>query len=257
MTPSPAQRLPHPSRPRLRLVSPPLSREDTFGVLGAPISLAPPAEVLRLLLAAPRQGRHARVHFLQAQALLAAAGDETLRSLLAGADLLLPDDDALVAFARLRGRRPQRCRAAATLAEVLEASRLREYRHFFLGMSPSLASGLVTRLRTRFPGVEITGTYLPPLENISWHDVDSVTRVINAAAPHFVWACLPSPEQDRWLGCLRPLLHAPVLIAAGPLAEEEETPPRGLYPRLRSRLAVAGSVASLLLASLRAALRPS
>jgi len=253
LTAPPAQRLSSTPRPRLRLVAPPLIEAETFGVLGARLTLTPPDELAPLLVAAPRQGRHARVHFVTAETVLAAARDPDLLALLAQADLLAPDDDALVLHERMRRKPAYRIGAGETLLAVLDLSRPREYRHFFLGLSPALSSALVEGLRARFPGLDIRGSYLPPMQTISWRDVDEVTRMVNDAAPHYVWVCLPSPEQDRWLACLRPLLHAPLLVGVGALLgpPAAEGPRPGRLGHLRRSLGTGARLLRLLLAAAR------
>jgi N-acetylglucosaminyldiphosphoundecaprenol N-acetyl-beta-D-mannosaminyltransferase len=96
-----------------------------------------------------------------------------------------------------------------------QASVARGYRHYFYGGAPGVAERLSERLKARFPGLQVVGTYSPPFRpDVSLEDTAVMDR-INAAGADIVWVGLSTPKQEVWMYQHRPHLTAPVLIGVG------------------------------------------
>lgn len=89
------------------------------------------------------------------------------------------------------------------------------YRHFFYGGAPGVTEQLVSRLKTRYPGLLVAGYYSPPFRTAGTIEEPTVIDLINAASADVVWVGLGTPKQDFWVAQHRPMLNAPVLVAIG------------------------------------------
>ena len=71
------------------------------------------------------------------------------------------------------------------------------------------------RLRARFPGLEIVGTYSPPFRELSDQEQSEIVKRINDADPDVVWVGLSTPKQERWVAGHINKLNASALLAVG------------------------------------------
>ena len=187
-------------------------RYNLFGVGISSINLE---DAVSLLVDAPASGCRLRAHFCATHTLVEAASDPDLQRALAEADLVLPDGMPLVWLGRRQGRRVERVCGPDVMLQLLDRSRHRGHSHFFYGGAPEVLGPLVDGLRARFPGLNVAGACSPPFRALSATEKDDVVRLLNGAAPDYVWVGLGSPKQDLWLAEFRPRLNAPVLLAVG------------------------------------------
>jgi N-acetylglucosaminyldiphosphoundecaprenol N-acetyl-beta-D-mannosaminyltransferase len=132
------------------------------------------------------------------------------------AGMVTPDGMPLVYISRAAGH-PDcgRVYGPDLMLKICRESLLHGYRHFFFGTTPKTLSRLTSRLRERFPGLQIAGTYAPPFRALTDSErADAVARM-NESAAHIIWVGLSTPKQERWMAEYRPYLEAPVLIGVG------------------------------------------
>jgi N-acetylglucosaminyldiphosphoundecaprenol N-acetyl-beta-D-mannosaminyltransferase len=142
--------------------------------------------------------------------------DSALRDVVNRSGLTTPDGMPLVWLSRLHGSRyVDRVYGPDLMLALCERSVARAYRHFLYGGGPGVADALATRLRQRFPGLEIVGTYAPPFRPMTVDEEADVARRIDEAAADVVWVGLGTPKQDRWIAEHVGQLSAPVLIGVG------------------------------------------
>jgi N-acetylglucosaminyldiphosphoundecaprenol N-acetyl-beta-D-mannosaminyltransferase len=142
--------------------------------------------------------------------------DPALRRIYNRSGLTTPDGMPLVWLSRLSGfPSVERVYGPDLLLALCEHGLDRGYRHFFYGGGPGVAEALAARLRARFPGLQIVGTYTPPFRPLTPAEDAAVVATINAAGPDIVWVGLSTPKQDRWMAEHVGRLTAPVLIGVG------------------------------------------
>lgn len=142
--------------------------------------------------------------------------DATLRHILNSASMTVTDGMPLVWFCRLAGRpKTQRVYGPDLLLAACEAGLDQGRRHFFYGGADGVADTLAERLKARYPGLQVAGTYCPPFRPLSADEELDVAAQIDAAAPDIVWVGLGAPKQEYWMRRFRGLLKAPVLIGVG------------------------------------------
>jgi N-acetylglucosaminyldiphosphoundecaprenol N-acetyl-beta-D-mannosaminyltransferase len=142
--------------------------------------------------------------------------DQALRRIHNHAGLVTPDGVPLVWLSRLNGqhRVEQVCGSDLMLA-CCERSVVRGYRHFFYGGGEGVAQRLADRLRSRYPGLAVAGTYAPPFRPLSAAEDEAIVRDVNDASPDIVWVGLSTPKQERWMAAHVGRLRALVLIGVG------------------------------------------
>ena len=142
--------------------------------------------------------------------------DERLRRIHNSAGLVTPDGMSLVWLCRLKGQRKvERVYGPDLMLALCTLSPVCGYRHFFYGASPEVLDALTARLRARYPGLAVVGTYAPPFRPLSpEEDLQAVQR-IREARPDVVWVGLSTPKQERWMADHLERLGVPVLIGVG------------------------------------------
>lgn len=142
--------------------------------------------------------------------------DRELTRIHNDAALTCPDGMPMVWAARYAGYREcERVYGPDLMLAVCEHSVSRGWRHFFYGAGPGVAVELADRLRVRFPGLVVAGTFTPPFGDLTREETASIAEVIDDASPDLVWVGLSTPKQERWMAAMRPMLDAPLLLGVG------------------------------------------
>lgn len=138
------------------------------------------------------------------------------RHMLNQSGLTVPDGTPLVWCGRARGHQlRRRVYGPELLEEFCRTTEGNDYRHFFYGGAPGVATLLASQLQCRFPGMQIAGTCSPPFRPLTWQEQQSVIRSINEARPDVVWVGLGCPKQERWMYDHLGLLDVPVMVGVG------------------------------------------
>ena len=142
--------------------------------------------------------------------------DENLRDIHNRAGLVTPDGMPLVWLSRLNGLKyVDRVYGPDLMLALCERSLHEGYRHFLYGGGEGVADLLASKLRERFPGLDIVGTYTPPFRPLTEEEDESITDRINSLGADVVWVGLSTPKQERWMAAHVGRLAAPVLIGVG------------------------------------------
>lgn len=142
--------------------------------------------------------------------------DESLRHIHNHAGLVVPDGMPMVWLSRLHGERHvDRVYGPDLMLACCAHSVEHGERHFFYGGGEGVVERLVERLRARFPGLRVAGSYTPPFRPLTAAEDADVVRRINDAEPDIVWVGLSTPKQERWMREHAGRLRAPVLVGVG------------------------------------------
>jgi N-acetylglucosaminyldiphosphoundecaprenol N-acetyl-beta-D-mannosaminyltransferase len=109
-----------------------------------------------------------------------------------------------------------------------EASKLRV---FLLGAAPGVADRAASKIHAQWPGVEVVGTYSPPLGfEKSATECDEILARIDAVQPEVLVLGLGAPKQELWAAKFQDRLTARVALCVGAtidfLAGEKKRAPR-------------------------------
>jgi len=192
---------------------PVVPRVDVLGVGVSAIDMAAALATIDAWIAA-REPRYVCVTGVHG--IMESRNDEALRRIHNDAGLVTPDGMPLVWLGRWYGQRHMdRVYGPDLMNASCAHSRARGYRHFFYGGGDGVADRLSERLRARFPGLEVVGTYTPPFRPLSELEEAELARRIAAAAPDILWVGLSTPKQERWMAEHVGRLHVPVMIGVG------------------------------------------
>lgn len=142
--------------------------------------------------------------------------DPALRKAVNGAGLRTPDGMPLVWLSRRAGQHHvSRVYGPDLMLELAGRSATTGHRHFFYGGSPGVAGQLAQNLGERFPGLNVAGSWTPPILPVGGVESSETISMLNDSQADIIWVGLGTPKQDWWVANHRPLLNAPVLIAVG------------------------------------------
>jgi N-acetylglucosaminyldiphosphoundecaprenol N-acetyl-beta-D-mannosaminyltransferase len=142
--------------------------------------------------------------------------DPVLRNIHNSAGLVTPDGMPLVWLSRLNGRSEvTRVYGPDLMLELCSRGESQKWRHFFYGATPETLANLTSRLRAKYPHIEVVGSLAPPFRPLTEQEASDTEAAINAASPDIVWVGLSTPKQEKWMSAFRGRLNAPVLIGVG------------------------------------------
>ena len=142
--------------------------------------------------------------------------DPDLREIHNNAAMVTPDGMPLVWLGWRAGQKHMtRVYGPDLLLEVCGVSAERGYRHFFFGGGDGVADLLASRLRNRFPGLDVVGTHCPPFRPQTEAEQAAVADEISASDADIVWVGLSTPKQERWMAEMAPRLPGKVMIGVG------------------------------------------
>jgi N-acetylglucosaminyldiphosphoundecaprenol N-acetyl-beta-D-mannosaminyltransferase len=98
---------------------------------------------------------------------------------------------------------------------VCDSGRSAGLRHYFYGGKPGVAQELASRLSTRFPGLQVAGTFCPPFRDLTDEELVRLKAEVAAAGPDIVWVGLGTPKQERFMAGPGRELNAALLIGVG------------------------------------------
>jgi N-acetylglucosaminyldiphosphoundecaprenol N-acetyl-beta-D-mannosaminyltransferase len=149
--------------------------------------------------------------------LRAIARSAGVRSLVAGADLVLADGVPVLWASRLQGTPlPQTVPGSSLVFSLAAGAAQRGASIFLLGGNPGVAEVAARRLRDRCPGLAVAGTLSPPFG--FEHDPAELRRIreaLAAARPDIVFVGLGFPKQERLIAELRETLPRAWFLGVG------------------------------------------
>jgi N-acetylglucosaminyldiphosphoundecaprenol N-acetyl-beta-D-mannosaminyltransferase len=189
---------------------------DRFKVAGVPVSL------LNMQMACEEVERRYRMReggyciFRDMNGIVGANDDSVLLSAHQNAALIAPDGMPLVWLARLKGFNwVGRVYGPDFMLEFCRKTEHAGLRHYLFGSTEAVIEKLADELLRAFPGLDICGSYSPPLREPSHSaNLDDVER-IRAARADIVWVGLGTPKQEFWMQANSPLLSDCILMGVG------------------------------------------
>ena len=113
------------------------------------------------------------------------------------------------------GHRVPRCTGPGLQLACSEFGVERGWRHFYYGGKPGVADEMGRRLKEKYPGLNVCGTYSPPFGELSPEEDARIVDMINAAKPDIVWVGLSVPGKEKWVASHLGRLNAPWVIGVG------------------------------------------
>jgi N-acetylglucosaminyldiphosphoundecaprenol N-acetyl-beta-D-mannosaminyltransferase len=141
---------------------------------------------------------------------------ENLRRIHNTAGMVTPDGMPLVWISHLKGFTfVDRVYGPDLMLAVCEQSLLPGYRHFLYGGDRGVPELLAERLKSRYPKLNVVGSYSPPFHALTKDEDNQVVDMINATHPDIVWVGLSTPKQEFWMAGHVARLSPSVLVGVG------------------------------------------
>lgn len=145
---------------------------------------------------------------------MAAQDDHALRHALAQADLAIPDGGGLLLAARLWARPfREQVRGSDLTNRLLDRAEARGWRLFLLGGGPGVANTAAARIKGRWPGVQIVGTYAGRAD--AAHDHATRGAVAAAGRVDLLLVAYGASRQECWMVRNLPTLDVGVALGIG------------------------------------------
>lgn len=175
------------------------SQDRRMSIVGTPLSLISPDELLRVFerwIADP-QDRY--VVFRDVHGVVAARTDADLDRAHQLADIVMADGMPLVWALRASGASASRVCGPDMLLSACEYGLSRGWRHYFYGGAAGVAEKLASRLSIKYPGLNVVGIQSPPFRSLTSEEDELACEQIRAAKPHLIWVGLGTPKQEIWM----------------------------------------------------------
>lgn len=140
--------------------------------------------------------------------------DQLLAEIVSRADLVVADGIGVVwASGVLGSRLPERIPGIELTESILARSAEKGWPVFLLGSEKGIAKQAAAALVTRFPGLQVVGTYHGYFR--AGPEEDALIEQIKECRPKLLLAALGVPRQEKWLAAHLATLRVPVAIGVG------------------------------------------
>ncbi|MGE0268332.1 MAG: WecB/TagA/CpsF family glycosyltransferase [Candidatus Omnitrophota bacterium] len=154
--------------------------------------------------------------FAPVSTLVDCQNNSSYHAIINKAGLTVPDGIPLVWLGRFKGSQTiQRTCGPDFLQEFCRIGQQPGIRHYFFGGNEKGMQGLITRLKEKFPELQVAGYYTPGQRMAGQLEDQGVIDAINSSKADVLWVGLGSPKQDVWMYNHRHLLNVPVLLGVG------------------------------------------
>ncbi|MFD2035793.1 WecB/TagA/CpsF family glycosyltransferase [Belliella marina] len=126
--------------------------------------------------------------------------DKVFKSALSNSDILLPDGIGIVLAGKLlQNIQMERITGSDLFQSILERSKEKPCRCFFLGSSEETLSLIERRLSKEYPNITFEA-YSPPFKDeFSPEDNSGMIDRINSFNPDFLFVGMTAPKQEKWV----------------------------------------------------------
>jgi N-acetylglucosaminyldiphosphoundecaprenol N-acetyl-beta-D-mannosaminyltransferase len=176
---------------------------------------------------------------LNAHVVNIAERDAQFASAMQCADLVLPDGISVVMASRLLGVPvPERVTGGDLMESMCAEAARHGFSVFLLGGPPRAALMAACNLGQRYPGLNVCGTYCPPLGfEKDPVELEKIRAAISAVSPDVLFVAFGAPKQEIWMQENQPLLQVGAMVAVG-AAFERQAGLRARAPRWMQRVAL-------------------
>jgi N-acetylglucosaminyldiphosphoundecaprenol N-acetyl-beta-D-mannosaminyltransferase len=184
------------------MIETPEGKLTVLPCLGVPITACTPTqaalEVIRLATTDLDHG--VDIHLCNAYTLALADKDPGFKTMLKRAAVNFPDGKSVVWANKLLHRNrtipKDRVYGPDLFLDVVGKGQGAGLRHYLLGSTPQVLSGLEIELRRRFPKADIVGAESPPFRDLTEQETAEQTARLSESTAHVVWVGLGTPKQD-------------------------------------------------------------
>jgi N-acetylglucosaminyldiphosphoundecaprenol N-acetyl-beta-D-mannosaminyltransferase len=177
-----------------------MAHPSRVNILGVGVSAISMSDALHHSDALLQQGLPGYICVTGVHGIMEAQVDDEFRNTLNSSFLTTPDGMPTVWLGHWHGyENMTRVYGPDFMLELCELSVSRGYKHFLYGGNPGIAEQLKEALLTRFPGLQITGTFTPPFRPLNAEEESELERQLYHAQADILWCGLSTPKQERFM----------------------------------------------------------
>lgn len=188
---------------------------NTCNIMGVDVAVSDMEKTIRLIDSHLESWRGEYICVANVHTTVTAYEDEVYRNIQNGAVMALADGGPLSQYSREHGyEEALRVTGPDLMRELLKQSGEKGWRHYFYGSTEKTLQDLKKRMESEYPGAVIAGMYSPPFRVLTEEEDQEVIRMINDAAPDFLWVGLGAPKQEQWMAAHKGKVSA-LMIGVG------------------------------------------
>ncbi|HVW77356.1 MAG TPA: WecB/TagA/CpsF family glycosyltransferase [Alloacidobacterium sp.] len=183
---------------------------------GLPISEGAPDQVLAEIdraIAAGEQGRY--ISITNTESMYHGLRKPDHGRYIRNADFSLCDGVGVIIAGWAWGHKIKRYNGPILQLDCSQYGEARGWRHFFYGGKEGVADEMARRLKEKYPGLIVCGTFTPPFRQLTAEEDAAVVAQINAAKPDIVWVGLGLIKQEKWIAEHLGRVTAPWMVGVG------------------------------------------
>ena len=189
---------------------------DRVSVLGVGISVLNLKSALKAMADAIAQKRKGYICVTGVHGVMEAQDDPVFKGILNGAFLCTPDGMPMVWAGRLSGHREMsRVYGPDLMLDVCAWSETSGAKHFFYGGADGVAELLAAKLKSKFPKLQVAGTFTPPFRALNAEEITLLQAQIAGVKPDILWVGLSTPKQERFMVEFLPKLEVTLMVGVG------------------------------------------
>jgi N-acetylglucosaminyldiphosphoundecaprenol N-acetyl-beta-D-mannosaminyltransferase len=185
-------------------------------VLGVGISVLNLPSALTVIAEAIGLRRKGYICVTGVHGVMEAQSDPAFKAILNNAMLCTPDGIPMVWAGRLNGfSEMDRVYGPDLLLLVCDWSKKSGCRHFFYGGADGVAELLAEKLKTKFPGLDVAGTFTPPFRPLTAREETKFQEQVRNLRPDIIWVGLSTPKQEKFMAEYLSRLDTTLMIGIG------------------------------------------
>jgi N-acetylglucosaminyldiphosphoundecaprenol N-acetyl-beta-D-mannosaminyltransferase len=192
------------------------SIQPRVNILGVGVSALSMDTALEQSIALLERGERGYVCVTGVHGIMEAQSDPQFRDILNHSFLTTPDGMPTVWLGHLSGfSHMTRVYGPDYMLGLCQRSVARGYRHFLYGGKPGVAEELRLALTTRFPGLQIVGTYSPPFRPLNPTEEAELHAQLEDSKADILWCGLSTPKQERFMAAYSHRLPVRLMVGVG------------------------------------------
>ena len=174
-----------------------MQKKNRVNILGVPVDMVDKEQASAVFAEIFSQPGCSMIVTPNSEIVQNASKDEELRSLIASADLIIPDGIGLVYASKVMGcPLSERVKGIDFLESIIARLAQTGESIFFFGSKPGVADEAADRMKKKYPGLRVAGTqngYFQPEEEAL------IVKQINESGADFLCVALGAPKQERFI----------------------------------------------------------
>lgn len=185
-------------------------------VLGVKVSAINMPKAVSLAESAIQCGKTGYICVTGVHGVMEAHDDVGFREILNGAFINTPDGMPMSWVGWMSGfSKMDRVYGPDFMLAMCELSAKRGYRQFLLGGKPGVAAALQATLESRYPGLQVVGTYTPPFRQLTSSEEESLVDLVQRTRPDIIWVGLSTPKQEKFMAAYSARFGVPLMVGVG------------------------------------------